>query len=26
VVSFHVTNSVKILVLGKADMQYEPIR
>jgi glycosyltransferase involved in cell wall biosynthesis len=26
VVSFHVTNSVKILVLGKADMYYEPIR
>ena len=26
VVSFHVTNSVKILVLGKADMHYEPIR
>jgi hypothetical protein len=26
VVSFHVTNSVKILVLGKADTYYEPIR
>ena len=26
VISFHVTNSVKILVLGKADMHYEPIR
>jgi glycosyltransferase involved in cell wall biosynthesis len=26
VVSFHVSNSVKILVLGKADTYYEPIR
>jgi glycosyltransferase involved in cell wall biosynthesis len=26
VVSFHVTNSVKILILGKADVYYEPIR
>ena len=24
--SFHVTNSVKILLLGKADMVYEPVR
>ena len=26
VFSFHVSNSIKILVLGKADMLYEPIR
>ncbi|MGA9140137.1 MAG: glycosyltransferase [Methanocella sp.] len=26
VLSFHVTNSIKILALGKADMEYEPVR
>jgi glycosyltransferase involved in cell wall biosynthesis len=26
VVSFHVTNSIKILALGQADMEYEPVR
>ncbi len=26
VVSFHISNSIKILALGEADMEYEPVR